>query len=283
MPKFWRVVVVVVVALGGLAMVSCSSASQDSPATTAKPAASTTTSRPQNYAARVVRERDVDPVYRQGLARVDGGWIFSFNDGLFRTDDALKQTSKLIPAIPASWKARGFNHIGDIDVVDGVVYAPLEQPQYELAKQAMLTFDATTFAYTSGVDVVQHEASFVTVDPSTGIAYSMDRFGGKALVRYDVGDQWRRLPPLRMSMQVERVQGADVYGGAIWLSTDDATDAVYRVDLDTGNVDALGSVGHIDGEGEGIDATPAAAADLSVLSIDAKGSPVRLIELQVAA
>jgi hypothetical protein len=275
--------VVAIVTLGGLACVSCSSSSPAPSAASRKPASTTTTAAPPNYAARVVREREVDPVYRQGLARVDGGWIFSFNDGLFRTDDALKQTVKLIPAIPASWKARGFNHIGDIDVADGVVYAPLEQPKYELDHQAILMFDAGTLAYKGGVNVVQHEASFVTVDPSTGIAYSMDRFGGNALVRYDVRDGWRRLPPLRMSTRVERVQGADVYGGAVWLSTDDGTDAVYRVDVKSGTVDALGSIGHVDGEGEGIDATPSGGTDLWVLSIDAKAAPVRVIELRVAA
>ncbi|MDQ1521972.1 MAG: hypothetical protein QOI55_3045 [Actinomycetota bacterium] len=269
-------------ALVGMAGISCSSSSDAPSAATGEPAGATTTTSPPNYAARVIREREVDAVYRQGLAHVGGGWIFSFNDGLFRTDTTLKQTSKLIPAIPASWKARGFDHIGDIDVVDGIVYAPLEQPKYELGKQAMLMFDAATFAYQGGVDVAQHEASFVTVDASTGIAYSMDRFGGNELVRYDIRDKWRPLPPLRMSTRVERVQGADVYGGAVWLSTDDATDAVYRVDVETGNVDALGSIGHVDGEGEGIDATPLAGTDLWVLSIDAKGVPVRVIELRVA-
>ena len=88
---------------------------------------------------------------------------------------------------------------------------------------------------------------------------------------------------LRMSRRLERVQGADIHGGAVWLSTDDATDGVYRVDLGTGRVQALGSIGHVDGEGEGIDATPVQGADLHVLSIDVKVVPVRVIELKVTA
>ena len=110
----------------------------------------------------------------------------------------------------------------------------------------------------------------------------MDYFGGEALFRYDVRDGWRPLEPLPMSVFVDRVQGGDVYDGAAWLSTDDDTDGVYRVDLATGRVDSLGSIGHVDGEGEGIDATPLPAGDLHVLTLDPAIVPVRLIALRVS-
>jgi hypothetical protein len=224
----------------------------------------------------------VAPLYRQGLAKADGGWIFSFNTALFRTDDALAQELERADAIPAEWTARGFNHLGDVDVVDGVLYAPLEQPDYDLGRQAMLVYDASTLEYRDGVDVNQHHNSFVTLDPSSGIAYTMDYFGGDALLRYDVRDGWRALDPLPMSRFVDRVQGGDVFDGAIWLSTDDEIDGVYRVDLSTGLVDELGSIGRVDGEGEGIDATPLPSRDLHVLTIDRDGLIVRLIQLVVS-
>lgn len=267
-------------AVAGL-LVSCSSSPSEGSRTTTTRSGKTTTLA-LTYSAQVVGEVEVNAAYRQGLARVDAGWIFSLNDGLFLTDDALHQTSSRVPAIPAEWKARGFNHIGDIDVAKGVLYAPLEQPDYERGQQAMLTYDAATLEYKGGLNVAQHENSFVTVDPTTDVAYSMDRFGGEALLRYDVGDSWRPLAPLKMSTLVDRVQGADIRDGAVWLSTDDATDGVYRVDLASGKVSALGSIGHVDGEGEGIDATPSSKGDLHVLSIDVKVVPVRLIELRVA-
>jgi hypothetical protein len=274
-----RGALIAVLTVAGL-LASCSSKSTESSRTTTTRSATTTTVA-LTYTAHVVGEVEVDPAYRQGLARVDAGWIFSVNDGLFITDDALHQTTKLVPAIPAEWKARGFNHIGDVDVAKGVLYAPLEQPDYERGQQAMLTYDAATLKYTGGLNVAQHENSFVTVDPTTGVAYSMDRFGGDALLRYDVGDGWRPLAPLKLSTLIDRVQGADIRDGAVWLSTDDATDGVYRVDLATGKVAALGSIGHVDGEGEGIDASPSSKGDLHVLSIDVKVVPVRLIELRV--
>jgi hypothetical protein len=266
--------------LFAFAVTSCGAGDDDDATPTSAPRATTTTT-PPTFTARVVQEAEIGPLYRQGLARVDGGWVFSYNDGLFLTDDALQLTKELVPAIPPAWKAKGFDHLGDIDVVDGVLYAPLEQPDYDRGRQAMLTYDPATLAYIDGTDVTQHHNSFVTVDDDTGIAYSMDYFGGKALLRYDVRDGWRPLDPLPMSKGVQRVQGGDVHDGAVWLSTDDKTDGVYRVDLESGAVQSLGSIGRIDGEGEGIDATPKAAGDLFVITLDVKVVPVRLVTLRV--
>ena len=79
---------------------------------------------------------------------------------------------------------------------------------------------------------------------------------------------------------VDRVQGADLSRGAAWLSTDDTIDGVYRVDLRTGAVQPLGSIGRVDGEGEGIDA-PRPATAISTYSAPTSTLPIRLIDLKV--
>jgi hypothetical protein len=198
---------------------------------------------------------------------VPGGWIFSGTRWLAHTDDALHQTSINSHAIPPGWLARGYDHIGDIDVVGNVLYAPYEEPNYALGHQATALYDATTLRFVSAVVLKQHQNSFVTVDPRTMIAYSMDEFGGAALLRYDIRHAWKPLAPLKMSRFVDRVQGADIALGAAWLSTDDATKALYRVDLVTGHVDRLGSQGYLKGEGEGIDATLLASGLLHALIV----------------
>jgi hypothetical protein len=83
-------------------------------------------------------------LYEGGLARVsdgwmDGwmnGWIFSGTRWLAHTDDALHRTSLNEHAIPPEWSARGYNHVGDIDVVGEVLYAPYDRPNYSLGHQA---------------------------------------------------------------------------------------------------------------------------------------------------
>jgi hypothetical protein len=232
--------------------------------------------------AQITRTVEVSPLYRQGVARVEGGWIYSFNDGLFRTDDADVETAALRPAIPEEWKARGYNHIGDIDVVGDVLYAPLEQPDYEQGRQAVLLYSASALEFRSGFEVDQHENSFLTVDPATRIAYTLDRFGGDELLRYAVDEGWTRLEPLALSKFVDKVQGADVAEGAIWLASDDAIKGLYRIDLASGRVEDLGSIGYLDGETEGIDATRAGSRLLRVLSIDARQVPVRAMDVSIS-
>ena len=257
----------------------CSS-SEPNTAPPSSVATTTTTTLPPTLAPKPV-EVVVDPIFRQGVAKTSAGWVFSFNDGLYLTDEAFTITKRVQPAVPAPWKAKGFNHLGDIDVVDGVLYAPLEQPS-RAGTQAMLQYDAATLTFQSGVEVAQHHASFVTVDD--GIAYSADFFSDRALTRYDVTQKWKPLAPLALSKRIDRIQGADIHEGFAYLSTDDATDGVYRVDLETGKVLKLGALPRpVEGEGEGIDATPTAAGALHVLSASLKIVPVWLVHLQLTS
>ncbi len=120
----------------------------------------------------------------------------------------------------------------------------------------------------------QHENSFVTIDPATMTAFSMDHFDGDALLRYDVAHGWARLAPLRLDALLHHTQGADVASGVVWISTSDPHNDVYRVDVASGHVRLVGTLGHPGGEGEGIDATPVGAAALHALCVDVKIVPV---------
>lgn len=226
--------------------------------------------------ATLTSEQQLGPIYAQGIARVPDGWIVSGIDVLAHLDDQLQQIKVVLPAIPAMWKAKGYVHIGDIDVVGNIIYAPYEEPDYTKGKQATARYDARTLAFIDAVELRQHENSFVTMDAKTKVAYSMDHFDGHALLRYDVAHKWKRLRPLKMSTTVHRVQGADVAAGAAWLSTDDPTHSIYRVDLRSGRVDRVGSSGHAGGEGEGIDATKTSQGLLHVQTVDQKIVPVWL-------
>ena len=59
--------------------------------------------------------------------------------------------------------------------------------------------------------------------------------------------------PLKMSATLHHTQGAGVARGAVWISTSDDGNNVYRVDLGSGRADRVGTLGKA-GEGEGIDA-----------------------------
>ena len=135
--------------------------------------------------------------------------------------------------------------------------SPFEQPDYTKGQQVTARYDARTLRFLAAVVVPQHENSFVAVDPATRIAWSMDHFDGNELLRYDVARSWKRLPPLRLSTVLHHTQGAGVTAGAIWISTSDPRNDLYRVSMKTGRVDRIAQIVDPLGEGEGIDSDTA--------------------------
>ena len=60
-----------------------------------------------------------------------------------------------------------------------------------------------------------------------------------------------RCRPLKLSMLLEHTQGASIADGAIWISTSDAHNDIYRVNMKTGHVDLVAQITDPPGEGEG--------------------------------
>ena len=270
------------IGLAVCALAGCSSSDKPKAVPSSSTAASTTTTTIAFGPAQLASQQQLPGGYNQGVARIPGGWIFSATDSLWRTDDDLKVLEHISPAIPAAWKARGFNHVGDVDVVGKYIYAPFEQPDYPKGQQATARYDRDTLQFVDAVTLPQNENSFVTIDPETMIAYTMQHFDGDSLLRYDVAHAWKSLTPLRMSTLLHRTQGGDVALGQIWIATDDARHGVYRVDLRTGAVKLVAAMGHAGGEGEGIDATDLPSGLLHVMCVDPKFQPVWFEHIQVA-
>jgi hypothetical protein len=267
----WLVALVALVLAGA----GCSSSSKPQavvPSTTAQ--STTTAPRPVFGPATLTGQQQLSGYYTQGVARVPGGWIFSGTNSLWRTDEQLHVVRMISPAIPAAWAAKGFKHVGDIDVVGRYIYAPLEQMPYTKGQQATARYDRVTLRFVDAVMLPQHQNSFVTVDPTTMTAYTQDEFDGNTLLRYDVAHGWKPLPQLHMSKVLHHTQGADVAHGQIWISTDDAQKGIYRVDLQTGAVSLVAKMGHAGGEGEGIDATDLPSGLLHSMCVDKKYVPV---------
>jgi len=222
------------------------------------------------------QSKDEIPVfYNQGIARIRGGWILSGTlspipntDVLVRTDEHYNVLQRNDAAIPSDWRNRGYVHIGDIDVVGNVIYAPFEQPDFSQGHQATARYDARTLQFIDAVEVPQHENSFVVVDPRTRTAYSMDHFDGDELLRYDVSHAWKPLRPLKLSMLLEHTQGASIADGAVWISTSDAHNDIYRVSMKTGRADLVAQIDDPPGEGEGIAVVPLPSGTLHATVLD---------------
>ncbi len=227
--------------------------------------------------AQLRSKTEIPLTYNQGIARIPRGWILSGTlspvsdtDVIVRTDDTFDVVARNEKAIPPEWRTQGYVHVGDIDVVGNVLYAPFEQPDYTQSHQVTARYDARTLKFLDAVELAQHENSFVAVDPATRVAYSMDHFDGDELLRYDVAHKWKSLRPLKLSMLLEHTQGASIADGAIWISTSDAHNDIYRVNLKTGHVDLVAQITDPPGEGEGmaVAALPSGYLHATVLDPD---------------
>ena len=258
--------------------------------TTATPTTQpTTTTPPAVWKATNAGEHELPGDYRQGIAKVEGGWLITTNNAVYRTnDDFVKVPGSIGPAIPDDLAAQGYNHIGDGDVHDGTLWVPLERDDKSKAEQVTARYDAATLRFVDSFVVPQHHNAFVTV-ADDGSVYSMDEFSDKVLMHYVVkGTVVEQLEPIALSRTVEKVQGADLSAdGAIWLSTNDDTNGIYRVDPATGSVQVVGTAGHISaaghGEGEGIDVTDLPTGLLHVIVADEKLVPMWAVDFKVTS
>ena len=123
-------------------------------------------------AAAEIQGRD-PAVLQPGDRGIRGGWILTGTlspipktDVIVRTDEHFNVVARNDAAIPDTWRAQGYVHIGDIDVVGNVVYAPFEQPDYSKGHQVTARYDARTLRFIDAVELDQNENSFVTVDPN---------------------------------------------------------------------------------------------------------------------
>src|SRR6478672_1423255 len=85
----------------------------------------------------------LSPAYNQGIARAGTRWVVIGMNIIGIVDGKLQEKKRLAPAIPRELTARAFNHVGDPDVVGNCIYAPLEEPNYNLGQQVTARYDAT--------------------------------------------------------------------------------------------------------------------------------------------
>lgn len=183
-------------------------------------------------------------------------WITSWQYGLGRTTEDFTtlqttggvdlSTGQLIDGIPAELAALGFDHIGDIDVYNGVIYASLDSEAGDYQNGHIALFSATDLSYLGvlqpmvGSESNPHNdvASWVAVDGSAGLAYGKEWKSGNTINVYYL-DTMEFKETLTMDMALRNIQGAKILGDTMYLAAHDSTKSVYSLDLLTGHVTEL--------------------------------------------
>jgi hypothetical protein len=178
---------------------------------------------------------------RQGVATDGEIYIVSGNSTLYRyskSGELLTRTETALDDLP-----RAANHIGDISVHKGEIYAGIEQFEDGKGKDIQIAvYDARTLAYKRSIpwepESGQVEVSGVAIDPRNNSIWLTDWVNGRYLYRYDLktGAYSTRLH-LRAPPQWQ--QGVAVLDGYLYITADDGDaenseiDNLWRVPAET--------------------------------------------------
>jgi hypothetical protein len=205
----------------------------------------------------------------QGAATDGHEWFFSWQGGLERTDDSY--VTQAIGTWPAQQAVDptvssdgtnhvGNNHIGDIDFIDGKIYAPFEDggqdigitelndPEYQTPY--IEVYDAQTLTNVGhyALDAAIHEAGvpWVAVNSAAHETYTAEwEMPHNRVNIFDLQMRFKRFlplvypPALGDGFKLDRIQGAKVYGNTLYASRDDHDKTVFSIDLTSGVVTRL--------------------------------------------
>lgn len=192
----------------------------------------------------------------QGVATDGTSWYFSGTLSLEKTDLQFNTQVSNALAIPFTLGLAGSNHIGDIDVYGGTLYAPIEDGSAYLHPK-LVKFDTMLNAGTI-YDIPQNLQTkgvpWVAVDGPRSLIYFAEWDPTTQLNLFSLSNA-AYLRSLQLTapagVTLGRIQGAKVFEGALYLNTDDATKTAYKLNLETGTVLKLFALGPI-GENEGL-------------------------------
>jgi hypothetical protein len=221
----------------------------------------------------------------QGVTSDGDSWFFSWQGGISRTDkNYLERAITPIPPQllvdnpsikPDRTNHIGQNHVGDLDVYNGVVYAPIEDgdenlelitvndPDFQYPYIAL--FDAKTLLYTGvkyrlPLDIHRDGVPWVAVNGPANEVYTAEwNNPTDRIFVWDLQMRFKRFITLQYPVELgagfrlNRIQGAKFRAGKLYASRDDDAKSVFSIDVETGAVKKLFSMNPgVESESEGI-------------------------------
>lgn len=182
-------------------------------------------------------------VSSQGVTNDGEYYYFSGNKHLGKADIETGEMIRTnIYAIPKVLQDKGCNHIGGLSYHNGYVYAAIEDgPDYNNSFIAL--YDAETLKFTGKYYELPHElhldgVPWCEVDEENGYLYTAEWSNAVVLNVFDL-ETLGFVKIIPLSEPVDRIQGAALYDGKLYLSCDEENDSkrILSLDVKTGEVE----------------------------------------------
>lgn len=184
-------------------------------------------------------------VTSQGVTNDGEYFYFSANKNLGKADIESGDISLIaIDAIPEVLKEKGCNHIGGLSYYNGYVYAAIEDgPDY--LNSFIALYDAETLKFTGIFYELPHElhvegVPWCAIDVERNCLYTAEWSDAKVLNVFNLDDM-SLVKTIELSEPVDRIQGAEMFDGKLYMSCDEENDLkrILSIDIETGKVETV--------------------------------------------
>eukprot|EP00961_Rhodomonas_salina_P297929 3937623-Rhodomonas_salina.1 len=179
---------------------------------------------------------------------IDGGLVFSGRTILKRTAATAPFYSRSLHehAVPLQFSREGYDHIGDVSVAEyegeELIFAPLEE--HSKTRPLLAVLRVSDWSLFATCPLHQSHASLAAVNPADMVVHSTEFRDVSQIKRYAF-PSCTELPPLPLrrrgaAVTLQGVQGAAVYNGTLFLSTNQIAangGDIFAVSLRTGEVE----------------------------------------------
>lgn len=181
----------------------------------------------------------------QGVTNDGEYFYFSGNKNLGKADIETGEIFRITTnAIPEVLKEKGCNHIGGLSYYNGYVYAAIEDgPDY--LNSFIALYDAETLKFTGIYYELPHElhiegVPWCAIDAEKNYLYTAEWTNATVLNVFNLDDM-SLVKTIELSESIDRIQGAEMFDGKLYMSCDEENDMkrVFSLDVETGKVEPV--------------------------------------------
>lgn len=185
----------------------------------------------------------------------DGTYYYvSGTDGLSKFDASWNLITTNSDPITSSGLGSAVNHCGDLCVVNGLLYIPMEAyPSGPYSSQYITIFRASDLSFVTSYNISAQltEISSIAYNINDGLLYISSFITQGTILKYTLTGTY--MGSMSVQMPTNNAQGLTFYNGYLWISASSgggATNSIYKFSLTgtyLGQVYTFGSAGEMEG------------------------------------